>query len=85
MPKLIVFLVSLIASLFSTLTVLFSISFFHRYSLEYNDMGSFFDEVSGVVYHDSSVVVYGLLSIFCLIVSFITWYWVSRRGWSSHD
>ena len=52
--------------------------FIKRIRLPYNSEGRYFDEGSGVVYHQQAVVVYGLLSIIVLAIIVGVVYRLSR-------
>ncbi|RYE53197.1 MAG: hypothetical protein EOP48_14910 [Sphingobacteriales bacterium] len=48
------------------LTTLFGWTFINRWTMPFNSEGNYFDQNAGVVYHQQSVLVYGLITLFLL-------------------
>lgn len=71
--------VSLILTiLFTVLTLLLSWTFFNRMRLNYNSDGNYFDENSGVVYHEQALIVYGILALVSLLLTVLT-FWKLKK------
>lgn len=54
----------------SILFILFALFFIQSISFEYNSDGNYFDENSMVNYHQQSILVYGMLTLFTLLIIF---------------
>ncbi|MCK4663983.1 MAG: hypothetical protein KAT68_14035 [Bacteroidales bacterium] len=48
--------------------ILFGIEWINRLLLPYNSEGRYFDQVTEIVYTDSGIIVYGLLTLIFLII-----------------
>lgn len=49
------------------------IIWFNRLGLEYNSEGRYFDETISVVYEQDELLVYGILTLFFIIVGIVSW------------
>lgn len=67
-------LLGLLAVLSGLLTAALTALWWHRSSLPYNSEDRFFDEASGVVYHQQAVVVYGMMAVvFAVLTAVLVW------------
>ena len=58
----------------TVLTTVFCMTYFNRLSMEYNSEGNYFEENSGVVYHEQAVLVFGTIAfILFLLTILIAW------------
>ncbi|HRE56690.1 MAG TPA: hypothetical protein PLW09_02630 [Candidatus Kapabacteria bacterium] len=48
--------------LLAILTIVFASIFINRLTLPYNSVGNYFSETDGIVYHEQSVISYGVLT-----------------------
>jgi hypothetical protein len=54
------------------MTIVFVTTFFYRLTINYNDEGNYFEESSGIVYHQQAVLAYGIIATIFLFLSFLT-------------
>lgn len=62
----------------TTIGLFFGMLWFNRLRLDYNLYGKYFDETTLVVYDDDSILVYGLLALFVVLIGMISWTIVCR-------
>jgi hypothetical protein len=62
----------IVPTLLFILTTLIGLLFLSRLGMKYNSEGNYFDEESTVVYHEQSVLIFGLLFLACLLTSLLT-------------
>jgi hypothetical protein len=60
------------------LTALFALTWRNRAALPYNSEGRFFDASDSVVYHDSSVVSYAVMTLFFAAMTAVSAYRMAR-------
>lgn len=61
-----------LTTLFALLTTSFGFLYVTRLRMEYNTEGTFFDTTSGIVYHEQSVLVFGILTFALLLLTIFT-------------
>ena len=66
------YLLTILTMILVALTTLFAWIFVNRWKMPFNSEGKYFDAGSGVVYHQQSVIVYGLITIFLLLITVLT-------------
>jgi len=59
------------ATLLGVLAITFFMLFVNRLGMEYNSEGNYFDESTGVVYHEQSVSVFGIISVALLLITIL--------------
>jgi len=53
------------------LTILFGWTFINRWTMPFDSEGNYFDQNAGVVYHQQSALVYGLITTFLLSLTIL--------------
>lgn len=61
------------------LTILFATLLISRLRMPFNSMGNYFDQTDGVVYHEHSVMVYGLISAVLLFFTALSIFLLKRK------
>ena len=61
------------------LSLLFGALWLWRYLFAYNAQGAYLNETEGVVYHEQAVLVYGALTILCLLFTVLFWILAHKR------
>lgn len=77
------FILASLGFLFLLMSLWFLALSFDRNLLDYNEQGRYFDDESGVVYSDSSVVAFAFLGATCMILSLallLFWAALARRS-----
>jgi len=62
-------LLSILTLVFVLLTIIISNAFFNRMKMPFNSEGNYFDENAGIVYHQQSVMAYGIMAFILLATS----------------
>ena len=57
----------------------FGILWFNRLRLDYNLDGRYFDETASVVYYEESILVYGTLTLFFILIGIISWIIILKK------
>jgi uncharacterized membrane protein len=65
-------ILTILTSCVSALTLFFSNTFFVRLKMNYNEEGNYFDESSGVVYHDQAIFIYCIITLILLLLTIFT-------------
>jgi hypothetical protein len=66
------------AALLTAATLLLARIWFQRLSLPYNELGRYFDEAHSVVYDESAIGVYGMLTALFALLAAVSLFWASR-------
>lgn len=73
-------IILVISTTFSTiLAIVFLMIFIDRLILPYNSEGNYFDQKDLVVYHQQSIVAYGLLTFIFLTTTIISIYFMMKK------
>lgn len=73
-----ILLTFLITSL-TILTIVICLTFINRLTMPYNSEGNYFEENSCVVYHQQSVIFYGILIVLFLFLTIFSVYKIIRK------
>lgn len=73
-----ILLIIFMASL-TILTVVNGFTFINRLTMPYNSEGNYFDESSSIVYHQQSIIVYGLLCFVFITLTILLAYKIIKK------
>jgi len=62
----------ILTTILTVLTTVFGLTYLSRLRMKYNPEGNYFDENSGVVYHEQAVLVFGIIAFFLFILTILT-------------
>ena len=66
-------------TLLTILTIIFVMTFIDRLTLPYNSEGNYFDEKDSIVYHQQSIIAYGILTFIILTTTIISTYFMMKK------
>ncbi len=78
-PTMTKFLLTFSTIILFVLTILFAWTFVNRWTIPFNSEGNYFDENTSVVYHEQSVLIYGLITISLLLFTALTGFFARKK------
>ena len=74
----------MLTTILIVLTAVFSLTHLNRLKMNYNSEGNYFDENSGVVYHQQAVIIWGIIALALFFLTILT-AWKLKKNIFSND